>query len=120
MKTNRGSTGSGRFICRTPRYKQQPFLTGMDFFGPYYVPSRKSTANRRVFLFTCLTTRAVHLEVMPSLDTSSGVMASIDSARATVNPALFGRRMEPTFQVQYGIFCLYQELETHGSNRLRT
>ena len=56
-------------------YKQPPFsITGVDYFGPFLVPIRRSKEKRWVFLFTCLTTRAMHIEVVPSLDTSSCVM----------------------------------------------
>ena len=56
-------------------YKQPPFSnTGVDYFGSFLVPIRRSREKRWGFLFTCLTTRAVHIEVVPSLDTGSCVM----------------------------------------------
>ena len=55
-------------------YKQPPFSnTGVDYFGPFLVPIRGST-EKNCFFFTCITTRAVQIEVVPSLDTSSCVL----------------------------------------------
>ncbi|XP_055604660.1 uncharacterized protein LOC129752897 [Uranotaenia lowii] len=54
----------------------RPFsYVGLDFFGPMPVRVGRSTVKRWVALFTCLTIRAVHLEVVHSLTTMSCKMA---------------------------------------------
>ena len=44
------------------------FHTGVDFFGPIQVKVLRSTVKRWGCLFTCLVTRAIHMEVSPSLE----------------------------------------------------
>ena len=48
--------------------------SGIDYFGRFYVVVKHSTEKRWGLLFTCLKTRALHIEVVNSLDTSSCVM----------------------------------------------
>ena len=57
-------------------YRQPPFSNcGVDYFGPFHVTIRRSSEKRWGFLFTSLTTRAIHIELVPSMDTSSCLMA---------------------------------------------
>ena len=47
----------------------------LTVFGPYYVKVGRSSVKRHGCIFTCLTTRAVHLEVLCSLDTNAFINA---------------------------------------------
>ncbi|XP_055605866.1 uncharacterized protein LOC129754035 [Uranotaenia lowii] len=63
-----------------PAVRLTPFVkpfthTGIDYFGPLMVKQGRSLVKRWVALFTCLTIRAVHLELVSSLSTQSCVMA---------------------------------------------
>ena len=54
-----------------------PFInTGIDFAGPLFISDR-SNANKKVYicLFTCASTRAVHLELVDKLDVTSFLRA---------------------------------------------
>ncbi|XP_062709120.1 uncharacterized protein LOC134288391 [Aedes albopictus] len=54
----------------------QPFThVGVDYFGPMEVTVGRRVEKRWVMLATCLTIRAIHLEVVHSLNTSSCIMA---------------------------------------------
>lgn len=63
-----------------PAERLQPFrrpfsCCGLDYFGPMTVTIGRRREKRWGALFTCLTTRAVHLELVCSLSTDSAIMA---------------------------------------------
>ena len=68
-----------QFMGPLPRARLEvyhpPFtFTGVDLFGPLTVKWGRGTAKRWGCLFTCLTTRAVYLEVTPSLEADDFIM----------------------------------------------
>lgn len=63
-----------------PEYRLTPYVRpfnfcGVDYFGPIEVKIGRRVEKRYGVLFTCLTIRAIHIEVASSLDTSSAIMA---------------------------------------------
>ncbi|XP_063634863.1 uncharacterized protein LOC134805499 [Cydia splendana] len=57
------------------QHNRRPFsFTEIDFFGPMEVTVGRGRQNRYGMLFTCLTVRAVHVEITESLTTDSTIM----------------------------------------------
>ena len=73
---------------------EKPFAnTGVDYVGPYQIilskriRSNQATAKRYIALFTCLTTRKVHLEIAGDLSIDAFTLALMKfiSRRGKVN-----------------------------------
>ncbi|XP_052758522.1 uncharacterized protein LOC128202383 [Galleria mellonella] len=62
-------------VCRLEHH-QHPFLnTGLDYFGPVDITIGRRHEKRYIALFTCLSIRAVHLEVVGNLSADAAIMA---------------------------------------------
>jgi hypothetical protein len=57
-------------------FGNKPFThVGIDAFGPYQVLFKRSNLKRYGLIFTCLTFRAVHLEMLRDMTTNQVLMA---------------------------------------------
>ena len=71
-------------IAELPKARLTPYepafsYTGLDYFGPFYVKRGrgKTTEKRWGVIFTCMNSRAVHLEVAHSLETDDFILVLI-------------------------------------------
>ena len=62
--------------CRVTAYESPFTYVGIDMFGPLLIKQGRSTPKRWGCIFTCMVTRAIHLEVTPSLETDDFINTS--------------------------------------------
>lgn len=75
-KARPAAPATGNLPAARLAHHARPFTyTGLDYFGPLEVTVGRHREKRHVALFTCLTSRAVHLEVAASLSTDSAIYA---------------------------------------------
>ena len=89
--TRRSARPGAQIMADLPPARLQmheaPFAhTGVDYFGPFVIKRRRSEIKRYGCIMTCMTTRAIHLEVAPDLSTSSfvNVLRRFVARRGTV------------------------------------
>ena len=61
--------------CRVQTDKPPFYKVGVDYFSPFLVKQGRSRIKRYGCIFSCLTTRAVHIEVSSDLSTDSFINA---------------------------------------------
>ena len=61
--------------CRVQTDKPPFYKVGVDYIGPFLVKQERSRIKRYGCIFSCLTTKAVHIEVARDLSTDSFINA---------------------------------------------
>ncbi|XP_048236857.1 uncharacterized protein LOC124112069 [Haliotis rufescens] len=61
--------------ARLRLFKPPFYSTGIDCFGPMYIKIGRHREKRYGIIFKCMTTRAVHIDILDSLDTDAFLMA---------------------------------------------
>ena len=60
---------------RVSSTKPTVYFTGVDYIGPLLVKQKRNTLKRYGWIFTCLSSRAVYIEVVPDMSSSSFINA---------------------------------------------
>jgi transposase InsO family protein len=77
---NRAAKPASAQMCPLPSARLSPFFspfahTGLDYFGPVEIVIGRRREKRWIALFTCLTIRAIHMEIARSLSADSCILA---------------------------------------------
>lgn len=77
-------------ICRFNVFAKPFKSCGIDYFGPFNVKIGRRLEHRYGVLFTCMTSRAIHIEIANSLNTDSCILAirRMKSRRGNINEIL--------------------------------
>ncbi len=74
----RGNVGEQK-MANLPRYRLEPAppltFCGVDYFSPWYIKGGRKELKRYGVLFTCLSSRVIHLETAKSLEPDSFINA---------------------------------------------
>ncbi|KAL0199428.1 hypothetical protein M9458_007968, partial [Cirrhinus mrigala] len=62
-------------VARLRLYKPAFYSTGVDCFGPFQVKLGRRSEKRWGIIYKCLTTRAVHLDILHAMDSDSFLMS---------------------------------------------
>nr|XP_055064967.1 uncharacterized protein LOC129447318 [Misgurnus anguillicaudatus] len=73
--------------ARLRLHKPPFFSTGVDCFGPFHVKLGRRSEKRWGIIYKCLTTRAVHLDILHSMDVDSFLMSLRRFVARRGNPA---------------------------------
>lgn len=73
---NRKASPESPIMGQLPKCRLEPTVrcfikTGIDYFGPIHVAVKRSREKRYGVIFTCMATRAIHLEIANDLSTNS-------------------------------------------------
>ena len=73
----RGKVGEQMVDLPKDRVNESPLFTycGVDLMEPFFMKERRSKLKRYKVLFTCLVSRAVHIEFVATMETDSFIMA---------------------------------------------
>ncbi|KAL1265253.1 hypothetical protein QQF64_003280 [Cirrhinus molitorella] len=74
-------------VARLRLYKPAFYSTGVDCFGPFQVKLGRRSEKRWGIIYKCLTTRAVHLDLLHSMDSDSFLMSLRRFIARRRNPA---------------------------------